>query len=415
MEDKDKLIEEINNKYDDRNKLDKGKIISNAISIALAIILSAIVLYCLYTIAKPKSSSDIFSSEQMERFEKAAKIIDRDYLYDYDADKLIDGAINGMMEALDNPFTYYEDEEAYQESLNSGSNGNYVGIGVHLSFDKENQAIKVLGIMSGTPAEEAGIQAGDVILKVDDLYVNMDTYMDAVDAIKGEENTNVTLTILRNGETFDVTVARRKVTENNVSSEVIDGIGYIRIYSFDNGIYDQFRSEYDKIMSQNVKGIIIDLRNNPGGLVKDTVKMLDILLPESQVLKLVDKQGRTQTYDTDSKEEITIPLAILVNQNSASAAEIFASAVKDSQKGVVIGTKTFGKGVVQYVEPLDGHGAMYVVAAQYFTSSGVVIQDNGIEPNITVELPDDIKNNQFIDRDKDLQLQRAIQYINEQL
>ena len=320
-----------------------------------------------------------------------------------------------MVNSLDNVYTYYENEEEYQESLNSGANSNYVGIGVHLSYDKENDAIRVLGTVPNSPAEEVGIQAGDVILKVDDLMINIETYTEGVNAIRGEEGSKVKLAIKRNGELIEIEATRATITENNVTSEVIDDIGYIRVYAFDNGVFDQFKEAYETLRNKNIKGLIVDLRNNPGGYVKDTIDMLNLLLPKGDVLKLVDKKGNEKVYKTDSKNEINIPLTVLVNQNSASASEIFASAVKDSGKGVVIGTQTFGKGVVQYVERIKGHGAIDIVAAQYFTSSGVVIQDNGIEPNFVVEVEEELKNNQYITREKDTQLQKALDYIKEQM
>ena len=284
-----------------------------------------------------------------------------------------------------------------------------------MTYDQDNDAIRVLGNVPDSPAELAGIQAGDVIKKVDDIVVNIDTYMDGVNAIRGEEGTEVNLTILRGDEILEISVTRAEITDNNVTSEIIDNIGYIRVYSFGIGVYDQFKEAYDDIMSQNIKGLIIDLRNNPGGYVKDTVNMLDLILPKGDVLKLVDKSGKETVFKTYNDDQINIPLAVVVNQNSASASEIFASAIKDAQKGVVIGTQTFGKGVVQYVERIKGHGAIDIVSAQYFTSSGVVIQDNGIEPNYVVEVDEEYKNSSYIPRDKDAQLQRAIDYINEQL
>lgn len=422
MEDKNNVqeINEIKKSIEQEYNQDssKGKILTNAITLAIAIVISAIVLFALYTIIQPTLntfSSSVFTKEQLERFEKAAKIIQTDYLYEYDTDKMIDGAVEGMVNSLDNAYTYYETEEEYQDTLNSGSNGNYVGIGVHLTFDRETEGIKVLGTMPDSPAEAAGIKSGDVILQVDDIYLNIETYSDAAEAIKGEEGTTVKLVVLRGEEVFELEVPRQKITENNVTTEIIDDIGYIRIYSFDNGIYNQFKSEYEKLRANNVKGIIVDLRNNPGGLVYDTVEILDLFLPECDVLKLVDKNGNEEVFKTDNTSQIDIPLVVLVNQNSASASEIFASAIKDSGKGVVIGTKTYGKGVVQYVRPIKEHGAISIVAAQYFTSSGVVIQDNGIEPNIVVELDEELKNDSYVSRDQDLQLQKAIEYINEQL
>ena len=402
-------------------RVNKQKVLTNAISISIGIVFSVIVLFALYTIIKPQLSSsstltsEVFTQEQLQRLEEAAKIIEEDYLYDYDTDKMMDGAIEGMVNSLENPYTYYETEEGYQESLNSGANSQYYGIGVHLTYDQDNDAIRVLGNVPDSPAEAAGIQAGDVIKQVDDLVITLDTYMDGVNAIKGEEGTSVRLTILRGDEVLEISVTRAEITDNNVTSEIIDNIGYIRVYSFGIGVYDQFKQAYDEIMAQNIDGLIVDLRNNPGGYVKDTINMLDLLLPKGDVLKLVDKSGEETVYKTYTDDEIDIPLAVVVNQNSASASEIFASAIKDSGKGVVIGTQTFGKGVVQYVERLKGHGAIDIVSAQYFTASGVVIQDNGIEPNFVVEVDEEYANNSYIPRDKDTQLQRALDYIKEQL
>lgn len=412
------MEENFNN--ENQEMINKKKVLTNALSISIGIVFSVVVLFALYIVVRPQVgnnsfNSKIFTEEQLERLEKAAQIIDDDFLYEYDKEKLIDGAIEGMVNSLDNVYTYYENEEEYQESLNSGANSNYVGIGVHLSYDKENDAIRVLGTVPNSPAEEVGIQAGDVILKVDDLMINIETYTEGVNAIRGEEGSKVKLAIKRNGELIEIEATRATITENNVTSEVIDDIGYIRVYAFDNGVFDQFKEAYETLRNKNIKGLIVDLRNNPGGYVKDTIDMLNLLLPKGDVLKLVDKKGNEKVYKTDSKNEINIPLTVLVNQNSASASEIFASAVKDSGKGVVIGTQTFGKGVVQYVERIKGHGAIDIVAAQYFTSSGVVIQDNGIEPNFAVEVEEELKNNQYITREKDTQLQKALDYIKEQM
>ena len=179
MEENNNFNNEFNNDFEEKNRIDKTKVMSNAISIAIAIVMSVVVLYALYVVIKPNMTntitSNVFTQEQIDRLEEAAKIIENDYLYDYDKDKMIDGAIEGMVNSLENVYTYYENEEEYQESLNSGADANYVGIGVHLTFDSETQGIKVLGVMPGSPAEEAGMKSGDIILKVDDMYVNIDT------------------------------------------------------------------------------------------------------------------------------------------------------------------------------------------------------------------------------------------------
>ena len=391
----------------------KNKIIIYTTSFTLAIVFSAFILFALYTVfikGSNVATSKIFTQEQMERLEYAASLIDKNYLYEYDTDAMIDGAISGMVKGLGNKFTYYQTEEEYQESLQSGKS-DYVGIGVHLTYDEETDVIRVLGTMPDSPAEKAGIKGGDLIFQVDDLIITADTYYDGVNNIRGEEGTDVKIRVKRGDEILEFTITRQKIQENNVTSEIIDGIGYIRIFAFDNDIYKQFRTAYDEIANQGISGLVIDLRNNPGGYVDDTLKILDMFVGQEDVLRLVDKNGKEKVYSTTDTENINIPLAVIVNQNSASASEIFASIVMDLNRGEVFGTQTYGKGVVQYVLRIKDHGSIDCVAAQYFTPSGVVIQDNGITPTHVVEVDEEYKNNTFIPRDKDAQLQGALEYI----
>ena len=391
----------------------KNKIIIYTTSFTLAIVFSAFILFALYTVFIKENStatSNIFTQEQMERLEYAASLIDKNYLYEYDTDAMIDGAISGMVKGLGNKFTYYQTEEEYQESLQSGKS-DYVGIGVHLTYDEETDVIRVLGTMPNSPAEKAGVRGGDLIFQVDELIITSDTYLDGVNNIRGEEGTDVKIRVKRGDEILEFTITRQKIQENNVTSEIIDGIGYIRIFAFDNDIYKQFRTAYDEIANQGISGLVIDLRNNPGGYVDDTLKIIDMFVGEEDVLRLVDKNGKEKVYSTTDAENINIPLAVIVNQNSASASEIFASIVMDLNRGEVFGTQTYGKGVVQYVLRIKNHGSIDCVAAQYFTPSGVVIQDNGITPTHVVEVDEEYKNNTFIPRDKDAQLQGALEYI----
>ena len=289
----------------------------------------------------------------------------------------------------------------------------YSGIGVHLTFDTETSGIEILGIMPNSPAIKAGLKIGDVILKVEDITVSLETYQDAVDAIKGEAGSAVKLVIKRGEELIESEVIRESIVANNIESDILDGdIGYIKIWQFDNGIYKQFKTEYDKLRASKVKGIIIDVRNNPGGLVADTLDIARLMLPKCDLLKLVYKDGTEKVYKCDGKNEIDIPLAILVNSRSASASEILSGAIKDSSKGVVIGTKTYGKGIVQTVEPLGNSGALSITTSKYYTSSGVEIHKKGIEPDIVVEVPEEVKNDLTIEREKDTQLNEAINYIN---
>ncbi len=414
----------MNYNNDDENKINKSKIISDALTLTIAAVFTAIIVFCLFLVAKPliyrNNSKTIFSKYTgnekklvdavVEIYEK----LDKDFMGQIDIYAQIDGALAGIASATDDVYTRYLDDDEYNELLTSGTE-TFSGIGVRLTYNKDYQAIELVGIMPDSPAQEAGLKKGDYIIKVGDISVKKDTYEECVDAIKGEENTTVKLTVYRNSETKEYEVVRKKIKDNNVESELLDGnIGYIKVLQFENEIYSQFKNEFDKY-KDSCNGLIIDLRDNPGGLVTETIKMLDLFLPESEVLKLVYNDGTTKVYKCKDSMEYNKPLVILVNENSASAAEIFSSAIKDSKKGILIGTKTYGKGIVQDVSKLSVRGAVSITVAKYYTASGIEIHKNGIEPDINVTLDDSVKNLNVIPKDKDNQLQEAINYIKNKM
>src|SRR5574344_1448569 len=400
-------------KMDDKKNNNKlGKVIS----IVIAILLCLAIVVALVLIIKSGIKSSNFNnndeySKSMTRIEDALKMIKSKYIEDTDTDKLVDGAISGMASATEDPYTRYMTEEEYQKMLTS-SKETYGGLGIHISYDLNTQGIIIIGIMPNTPAVDADLKIGDIILKVGDAEVNSKTYVECVDKLKGDAGTEVTLVIKRDDETLIKTVKRADIMPNNVESEVMENdIGYIRIWEFDNNVYDQFKVEYDKLKAKNIKGLIIDVRNNPGGLVSDTISILKEMLPECDIVKLVYKDQSERVYKCDGKNKIQIPVSVLVNGNSASASEILASAIKDSGVGVLVGTKTFGKGIVQEVQQLDGNGALSITVAKYYTASGIEIHKNGIEPNIVVDTPEEYSKSITIPRNKDVQLQKAIEYI----
>ena len=405
-------------------KWNKSKIANNTLIATLTIVISFIIIFCLWTVAYPvikngfSSSSDGINynsnSKYMARIEEALNKLKDKYI-DFDSlnmDELIDGAISGLLEATGDPYTHYMSDEEFNELLTEGTE-KFSGVGLHLTYDKDSDGILVVSVMPDSPALEAGIKPGDIIVAVDGTSVNMDNYQECVDNMRGEEGTTVKLSISRNNENFDKDVVRKSITTSNVESDILDGnIGYLKILSFDNSIYEQFKTEYDKLMAKNITGLVIDVRNNPGGLVPETIKILDLLLPKGDVLKLVYKDGSEKVYKCTDDNQINIPLAVIGNSRSASASEILASAIKDSGKGVLVGDKTYGKGIVQEVENLGNRGALSITVAKYYTMSGVEIHKNGIEPNIAVSLPDELKNETVVDRQKDTQLQKAVEYIN---
>ncbi len=405
--------------YDDE---DKYEMKNRILTLVISIVLSAIILFCLYIVIKPIVLEDGYSpkiqnntqSADLNRIEEVLNRISSQYVDEIDKEKLIEGAINGIASATDDVYTRYMTEEEYNELLTSGTEV-YSGIGVHIVFDDENNAIMILGIMPDSPALKAGLNIGDYIIKVGDVEVTKDTYQKCTDMLKGDEGTSVNITLKRaNGNVEEKTLTRASINENNVSSEIInDNIGYIKIWEFENNICKQFKEQYDNLRAKKVKGIVLDLRNNPGGIVDETVEIAKLLLPQCDIVKLVYRGGNEKVYKCDGKNEIDIPLTVLVNSNSASAAEILSGAIKDSGKGILIGNKTYGKGIVQSIQKLkDGKGALSITTAKYYTASGVEIHKNGIEPNITVDLPAEYKNVVAAPKDKDTQLQKAIEYIN---
>ncbi len=404
---------------EDNNKFNFKKIISEAITGSIIVIICAIVLGAIFIVVSPniQYKTKISKTEKnqvdnaLSKIEEALVRVYDEYIDEVSFDTLVEGAISGIASSTGDPYTRYMSQEEFDELLVEGDQ-EYVGIGTHLIYDTDKQGILILGIMPDSPALEAGLKAGDVIYYVEGNRVTLENYKEQVDVIKGEENTSVKLIIARGDELKEFNVIRKKIKENNISYNVLDdNIGYIRIWGFENKTYEQFKDAYDKLRAQNISGLIIDLRNNPGGFVDQALYIANLLVPESNALKLVSRKGVEKVYKTTSNNQIDIPLAVVVNQNSASSSEILSSIIKDSKKGVIVGAKTYGKGIVQTTKKLSFGGALSITTAKYYTESGVEIHKNGIEPNIKVELDEKDKNEFSLPYEKDLQLQKAVEYV----
>lgn len=404
---------------EDNNKFNFKKIISEAITGSIIVIICAIVLGAIFIVVSPniQYKTKISKTEKnqvdnaLSKIEEALVRVYDEYIDEVSFDTLVEGAISGIASSTGDPYTRYMSQEEFDELLVEGDQ-EYVGIGTHLIYDTDKQGILILGIMPDSPALDAGLKAGDVIYYVEGNRVTLENYKEQVDVIKGEENTSVKLIIARGDELKEFNVTRKKIKENNISYNVLDdNIGYIRIWGFENKTYEQFKDAYDKLRAQNISGLIIDLRNNPGGFVDQALYIANLLVPESNALKLVSRKGVEKVYKTTSNTQIDIPLAVVVNQNSASSSEILSSIIKDSKKGVIVGAKTYGKGIVQTTKKLSFGGALSITTAKYYTESGVEIHKNGIEPNIKVELDEKDKNEFSLPYEKDLQLQEAVEYV----
>lgn len=324
------------------------------------------------------------------------------------------GVIQGLFSSLDDPYSVYFTKAEF-DSFMEQSSGTYGGIGVYVS-PGDDGLITVVSPIEDTPGERAGLVSGDKIVKVNDVDVFGDKIDEAVSIMKGEPGTDVVLTIMRDQrDFFDVTITREQIVIKSVKSRVInDDIGYLRITAFDEKSAQEFSDHLNTLRNQNVEGLIIDLRNNPGGSLDQVVKIADEILGKQVIVYTKDRQGR-ERYERSDAAKVELPITVLVNGGSASASEILTGAIKDSDSGTIIGTTTFGKGLVQEVIQLMDGSAFKITISQYFTPNGNYINDIGIEPDITIELPEELQYEADIEDDQDVQLQKAIEVLEESI
>ena len=361
------------------------------------------------TSAGTGDADSVINDESIKKLEAIEEVINEYYYQDedIDADKMIEGMYAGMVDSLEDPYSVYYTAEEWQ-SLMEETEGIYYGIGAYLSLDSATGLAKISGVIAGTPAEEAGLRENDIIYKVDDENIQGLELSEIVSRVKGEEGTVVHLTVIREGETdyLEMDVTRRQIESPTVNYEMYDnGIGYIQIREFDDVTTDQFTEALAVIKGSDAEGLILDLRGNPGGSLPVVVDIARMILPEGMIVYTEDKYGERDEYTCDGKNELNIPLVVLVNGNSASASEILAGAIKDYGKGTLIGTTTFGKGIVQRVLPLTDGTALKLTISAYYTPKGNNIHGIGIEPDIECEFDADA----YYDDGVDNQLDRAIE------
>ena len=343
---------------------------------------------------------------------KYRSIIDKHYLGEVNDEDLLEGAIRGYIDGLGDPYTEYISKEEMEEYMED-TLGNYVGIGIYMIKDEKTNRVKVLSPIKNSPAETAGIQPGDLIIAVNGKEYTGDEMTQMSNDIKGEEGTEVTLTILRNNESLEIKVKREKIKVNPVESKVLENnIGYIAFTSFDETTAEDFKSKFEELQKQNIKSLIIDLRNNGGGLVDQAVDIAGYVLDkDSVVLYEVDKNGNEVVEKTTTAPIIDMPIIILTNENTASASEILAGALKDFGKAKTVGIKTYGKGVIQEILSVKDGSGIKITTSEYQTPNRNKINKIGIEPDEKVELPDDVTSVLNVPEDKDTQLQKAIEML----
>ena len=333
------------------------------------------------------------------------------YLDDVDYTDVEEGIYKGMLSGLGDPYSEYYTGEEYDQILESTS-GSYCGIGATLTQNREDGSCTVVNTFEGSPAAEGGLLEGDIIYKVEDMEVTGMDLSRIVSYVKGEEGTTVKLTILRDGREKEVTLVRRPIEVSTVTYEMMENqIGYIALSEFDEVSTKQFRAALQDLESQGMKGLVVDLRNTPGGMLTVVVEILDMFLPEGTVVYTEDKYGNRQDYTASAKVETEAPLAVLVNGYSASASEIFAGAIKDYGRGTLVGTTTYGKGIVQRIMNLQDGSAIKLTVAAYYTPNGNNIHGKGVEPDVEVELTEE---NTAADEDgnaRDPQLEKALEML----
>jgi len=361
------------------------------------------------------------------------QIIDKYYLFDEDTTQVEDWIYKGMMFGLNDPYTTYYTAEEYQK-LNEDTEGEYHGIGVMISQNRGTGLITVIKVFKDTPAAEAGMRPGDILYKVGDMEVTgMDMDILVKDYIKGKDGSEVELTVFRQdeGEYVDLKMERRNVTVQTVEYQMMeDSVGYIAVSQFDVVTADQFKAAVDDLEKQGMKKLVVDLRNNPGGVLGTVVDMLDYILPDDLAIEgdkdlvrtnpeatllvyMADKNGKGEQEYASDGHSLDIPMAVLVNGESASASEVFTGAMKDYGRATIVGTKTFGKGIVQNLIPLDNGTAIKMTTAHYYTPSGFDLHGKGIEPDVEVELKEELRNQITVDVKEDNQIEAALKALNQ--
>ena len=357
---------------------------------------------------------DMNLSQVKKKAGEIEELINAYYLDEIDGQKVEDTMYTGMVAGLEDPYSvYYSKEEL--ESMEESISGAYSGIGATLTQDPDTGDLSVVSCFDGTPAQEAGLQPGDVITGWNGNSVEGMELSELVSKIKTDPEEQLTLEIERDGEILEVELTRREVQIPTVEYEMLDDqIGYIRLVEFDEVTADQFKEALEDLENQNMKKLIIDVRNNPGGVLQVVCDMLDQLLPEGLIVYTEDKNGNRKEYTSDEEHQFTKPLAVLVNGNSASASEIFAGAIQDYGIGTIVGTTTFGKGIVQRTFYLSDGTGVKLTVAKYYTPKGHDIHKKGITPDVEIELDEELKNQSSISHEEDNQLQKAIEVLQEE-
>lgn len=398
---------------------EKGKKIYKTIMLIIVVALVTFIITTAFTYNKIGYMAGKYSIIQENaklnaKINSIKKVLEKDFLGEIDENKLIDAAIKGYVDGLDDEYTEYFTKEEMEE-FKTETEGNYVGIGIYMLQNTEENNVVVLAPIKNSPAEAAGIKSGDIIKKVNDKEYTAEEFDKISADIKGKEGTKVKLQIQRGEQILDFEVERKKIELYPIESEVLENkTGYINISTFDEGCSKEFKENYEKLKKEKVTSLIIDLRNNGGGIVEEALEILDYILEKDSTMMItVNKEGKEAIEKAKKKASINVPSVVLVNQNTASASEIFASALKENNKAQIVGTKTYGKGVIQELLTLSDGSGIKITTEEYYTPNKNKINKAGITPDVEIELPENIENIYSLERKDDTQLRRAVDILNE--
>lgn len=381
--------------------------------------------YTASSLSSMQGDTVMISREEYEKYKQFSEMFDifdaanESFYVETNKEQMIEYATRGLMAGLDDPYSFYYSPKEYEE-LWEEDEGKYVGIGVMIQANMETQECTIIRVFEGGPAQEAGVRRGDILYRVgEDLYVNATNLQDAVDIMRGEPETNVDVTFLRDNEEITFTITRRQVNVNQVESQMLDRrTGYIALYEFAGHCDEEFEKALNTLVSQGAEGIIIDLRDNSGGWVDQARYIADLFMDEGELcyLKYRDEEKHGDEYKTKDGK-VDVKLVILINEHSASSSEILTGALRDCAGAVTVGVKSYGKGIIQGVFPVGNKGAGYqMTIAQYFTPGGSAVHKVGITPDYEVPLPEgDNGTYEFADRKNDVQLIKAIEVMDELL
>ncbi len=378
---------------------------------AIFLMMACTILACLitYTFITSKMTTVFATVEKYSKLSQVEQIVAARYMDTYDEMDTMDGILKGFVSAAD-PYGKYMDAAAYQQYLDE-TNGKYAGLGITVRYISSTGNMKVTKVNRGSSADSVGVKAGDIVYKIDGVDVTTMTETDAQNLLKGKAGTTTVLSIYRDDESLEKEVTYSEYTTSTVSYSVVNSdIGYIRFDAFDTNTATEFKKAYNSLQDEGVTSLIFDVRNNAGGTLDSVCKILDTILPKGNIVTVESKSGTKSSSIQSNSKQITLPMAVLINENTYSAAELFAAAIRDYKKGTLVGVKTFGKGVAQQIIPLGDQTAVYLSTQLYYPPSGESFDGVGINPDVQIAMSDeDLENFYELTKEEDVQLQKAVE------